>query len=113
SSDDTMIKSYKNGISLHAMTASKLSLLPLEDYMALKQTDEFRYSFLRRHAKYCNFGYMYGLQPPGFREYARTSFDLELSLEEATANRNTFFGTYTSLPLWHIKYTNMAHRDGQ
>lgn len=113
SGDETMLKSYQKGISLHAKTASALSLMPLDEYMKLKEVDKQRYDSLRRHAKSCNFGYIYGLQAEGFREYARTSFDLELSIEEAEANRETFFDTYPRLIGWHNRYVNMAHADQQ
>lgn len=58
----------------------------------------------------CNFGLIYGMQAKGYREYARTGFDLELSLDEAKEQRSLFFETYPGLTFWHTRQENRAHK---
>ena len=60
----------------------------------------------------CNFGYIYGMQAPGFREYARTGFNLIISLKEAEDNRNLFFSTYDRLTPWHTQAVRVAQKQG-
>ncbi len=108
SEDPTMIKVYQDKKSLHAMTGATLTEMPIEEFMKLKVEDMDRYNKARQKSKAINFGFIFGLQAPGFREYARTSFGLELSLEESEIYREVFFGTYDHLEGWHRKYIEIA-----
>jgi DNA polymerase I-like protein with 3'-5' exonuclease and polymerase domains len=111
SGDPTMIKVYKDKKSLHAMTGSTLVRTDIDTFMGWKTTQPEKYGQARQKSKAINFGFIFGLQAPGFREYARTSFGLELSEQESEEYRDIFFKTYDHLFGWHNTYTNMAKKN--
>ncbi len=111
--DTTMIEAYKKGHSLHALTGSKLSQMSIADFMQKKKNDPDFYAVQRQKSKAINFGFIFGLQAKGFKDYARNSFDLEVTKKEAEDFRNLFFSTYSDLESWHSRETNTAHRDKQ
>ena len=55
----------------------------------------------RRLAKAVNFGLLYGMSAQGLRAYARASYGIEMTLEEAERYRRGFFETYPGLRAWH------------
>ena len=109
----TMLAAYKKGIDLHAMTGSGLSGYSLDEFLSFKGTEDKGHIFddFRFKAKAANFGLVYGMQSKGYREYARTGFDLDLSLAEADGQRNLFFNTYPELKFWHVRQVEEAHRN--
>lgn len=80
---------------LHRVTASLLKGVPPS---AATKSD-------RQLAKAVNFGLIYGISPKGLKQYARQSYDVNLTLEEATAFRKAFFQHYTGLADWHKSVT--------
>lgn len=107
--EPTMIKAYKDGMDLHAITAAQLNEYSLAEFMALpeEKRDE-----LRSGGKAGNFGLIYGMMPPGFREYAFTTYGVVMSPEDAVIKRDKFFTLYDRLPAWHTEYKAFAHRWG-
>jgi DNA polymerase-1 len=55
----------------------------------------------RQLAKALNFGLLYGMGAPRFREYARTQYGVELSLDDARRYRRAFLDAYPGLESWH------------
>ena len=51
--------------------------------------------------------------PKGFQRYARTSYGVLMSLDNATKYRNGFFVLYPGLPGWHDEKKMLARRDKQ
>jgi twinkle protein len=51
--------------------------------------------------KSTNFGFLYGQGAKGFRVYARTTYDLELTSLQAETFRANFFRMYPALKRWH------------
>lgn len=76
--DEKLIESYKSGKDIHAITASKVFNVPLEEV-----TQE-----LRRNAKAVNFGLVYGISAFGLSE------GLSISRNEAKDYINNYFKTY-------------------
>lgn len=109
--DTTMIESYRKGYSLHALTGSKLSQMTIQDFLKKKETDRKYFDRQRQKSKAINFGFLFGLQPKGFKEYARKSFDLEVSMQESEDFRNMFFSTYDCLEGWHNRFIGMAYQN--
>jgi DNA polymerase I-like protein with 3'-5' exonuclease and polymerase domains len=91
SMDRTMINAFQHGQDLHKLTASKLAGVPLDQVTKAQ----------RQSAKPANFGLIYGVSAPRFRENARNEYGIEMSVEEAEKVRQTFFGTYPGVAAWH------------
>ena len=91
SRDQAMLKAYQDGLDLHTLTAR--AVLGVEDV-----TKEHR-----QLAKSLNFGLLYGMGAPAFRQYAATEFGVKLTDEQAQQYRAAFFKSYPGLRAWHNK----------
>jgi DNA polymerase-1 len=49
----------------------------------------------------CNFGLIYGMSAAGLQAYARDSYGVRMSLEEAEEFRRHFFRAYRGIAAWH------------
>jgi DNA polymerase I len=86
-----MIEAFRRGDDLHtAIVALTLTKDP-KDVTKVERTT----------GKAINFGFLYGQQPKGFAVYARTTYGLNLTLDEAERFRRIFFSTYPALKRWH------------
>lgn len=94
SRDPVLMAAYENGEDLHAITARKVMGAEPGDKLA------------RQRAKAGNFGLLYGMGAPGLQTYARNTYGVEMSLDEATEFRNAFFGEYKGLRKWHRSQSN-------
>ena len=91
SQDKTMIEAFQSGQDLHKLTASRLAGVPV-DQVTKPQ---------RQSAKSANFGLIYGVSAPRFRENAKNEYGIDMSLEEAEKIRSTFFSTYPGVAAFH------------
>ena len=89
SREERMLAAFTNGEDIHTITAR--SLTGRED--VTKQE--------RKLAKAVNFGLLYGMSPGGLRSYARASYGVEMTKEEAERYWREFFETYPGLRAWH------------
>lgn len=48
-----------------------------------------------------NFGFVYGMSAAGFKNYARVSYHMKITDQEAQKYRVKYFNLYRDLPLWH------------
>ncbi len=96
--EPTMLQAYINNMDLHAITAAEINDYTLEEFMALPE--ELR-DELRSGGKAGNFGLIYGMQPPGFVDYAYSTYGVTMSLEQAQIAREKFFNKYDRLLPWH------------
>ena len=76
-----MKEAYNKGEDLHTNMAAIVSGKPREEVTKAERT----------RAKAANFGYLYGMQPATFVQYAKIGYGVDMSLEEATRIRNSFF----------------------
>lgn len=98
SRDKQMLKAYREGIDLHALTASKISGKRIEDVT----TED------RRLAKAINFGLLFGLGKGKFCHYARLSYGVEISQEDAERAISIFFETYAGYRKWQLEQAEKA-----
>lgn len=93
-----MLQAYKNNQDLHALYASKLVGITLEEFYKLdkKQQKDFR-----TRAKAGNFGWIYGMSAEGFVDYAKANYGLILNVEDARRMRVAFFTMYPRLLEYH------------
>jgi DNA polymerase I-like protein with 3'-5' exonuclease and polymerase domains len=87
--EEAMLEAYRKGEDLHRSTAR--SITGREE--VTKQD--------RQLAKAVNFGLLYGQGAQGLQEYARTSYGVEMSLEEAVEYRERWFEAYPAIRTWH------------
>lgn len=81
SGDEKLIKAYQENQDIHALTASQVFGVPIEEVDDL----------MRRNAKAVNFGIVYGISAFGLSE------DLDISRKEATAYIDSYFATYPGI----------------
>jgi len=81
SGDEKLIKAYQKNQDIHALTASQVFGVPIEEVDDL----------MRRNAKAVNFGIVYGISAFGLSE------DLDISRKEATAYIDSYFATYPGI----------------
>jgi hypothetical protein len=83
----TLADVIRAGIDPHAYTAAVFEGMGLDDFMALKRSaseaDRKRFDDLRQRAKVLNFGIPGGLGPRALVAYARSTYNVTLSLDEA------------------------------
>jgi DNA polymerase-1 len=91
--DERMLQAYRDGEDLHTLTATNLT--------GKKQADVTKAD--RQLAKAVNFGLLYGMGPAGLQTYAKKSFGVGLSLDEAKRHRDGFFALYPGLEKWHAQ----------
>ncbi len=89
--EQVMIEAYKRGEDLHRLTAAAVLGKPLEQ---ITKED-------RQKGKSSAFGLLYGQSAKGLVRYAKSSYGVNLTEEEARAIRQKFFATYGRLRQWH------------
>jgi DNA polymerase-1 len=95
-----MLRQYAAGEDIHMIRAVRMTGRPAD-----KVTKEER-----KKAKAVNFGYIYGMGAKKFVTYAFDNYGIEVSLEEAEADREGFFGDYPALRPWHERQRRLANR---
>jgi DNA polymerase-1 len=93
SQDRAMMEAYKNGEDLHKKTAAAV-LGILEEDVTKEQ---------RQLAKAVNFGFLFGQGAEGFVNYAKDTYGVDVTLEEATQDKEKFLETYPNLKRWQIR----------
>lgn len=66
----------------------------------------------RGKAKAVNFGFLYGMSAKGFVNYAKTSYGVHVTDNEATEMRARYFNTYRDLEPWYAKQKRLCIQDG-
>jgi DNA polymerase I-like protein with 3'-5' exonuclease and polymerase domains len=89
SGDAAMLAAYQAGQDLHTLTAQRV--------LGIGQVSREQ----RQLAKALNFGLLYGMGARGFQSYAKSTYGVELTPEQATAYRDAFFNAYPGLRRWH------------
>lgn len=93
SQDRAMMEAYEKGEDLHKKTAA--ALLGIKEEMVTKQQ--------RQLAKAVNFGFLFGQGAEGFVNYAKDTYGVNVTLEEAVDAKNKFLQTYPDLKRWQIR----------
>lgn len=96
SGDATLVSAYTSGADIHAQTASAIYGVPLESV-----TKE-----MRRDAKVVNFGVLYGMSA------FRLSKDLNVSVREAQAFIDGYFGLYSGVRSFVDETVRFVHEHG-
>jgi len=98
SQDKNMLKAYRDGLDLHALTAAKIS------GKNIKHVTETE----RQSAKAANFGFLFGLGAKKFSHYAKKSYGVEVSDDEAYDAINAFRTTYSGYTKWQMNQVDIG-----
>jgi DNA polymerase I-like protein with 3'-5' exonuclease and polymerase domains len=110
--EQTMIRAYRAGMDLHALTGSAMLDMTYDAFMELKETDPEQFDLGRFKAKASNFGMLYLVSAKGFVRYAWEQYRMVLTEAQAQAMIDKFFARYPGLTKWHERSRKAAHRDG-
>ena len=100
SKDKAMLDAYRSGEDLHRKTAA--AVLGIDPTSVTKEQ--------RRMAKAVNFGLLYGQGAEGLSRYAKASYGLDMTVEEAERARNAFHRAYPQLHRWQTRTAGEAKR---
>lgn len=98
----TMIRIYRNGGDIHRETACVVTGKTPEEVTQ----DE------RKKAKAVNFGFLYGMGYRKFVQYAKESYGVDFTEEEAKKIREAYFAKYSNLPYWHERQRRVVQKLG-
>ena len=96
SGDEKLIQAYHENQDIHALTASQVFGVPIEEVDDL----------MRRNAKAVNFGIVYGISAFGLAE------DLDISRKEASEYIESYFATYPGVKKFLDETVEMAKQTG-
>lgn len=96
SGDERLIDAFNSNEDIHAITASEVFHIPLEEVTPLQ----------RRNAKAVNFGIVYGISAFGLSE------DLNISRKEATEYIEKYFATYPGIKKFLDELVTRAKEQG-
>lgn len=103
SGDPRMNRAYLLGEDIHTLTASNVMQIPVS------MVD----GEARKKAKAVNFGFVYGMSWRKFKRYAKDSYGIDLTDDEARRYRENFFKLYKGLPAWHERQRRIAKKTKQ
>lgn len=91
SGDETMIQAINEGTDLHKLTGSAIAGKSIETVTK----DE------RQASKAVNFSLIYAAGAETLKDYAKTAFNVDMTLPEAEQAREAFFCLYTGIAAFH------------
>jgi DNA polymerase-1 len=100
--EPTMIRIYRENGDIHTKTACITTGKSPEEVTKEE----------RKKAKAVNFGFLYGMGWRKFIEYAKASYGIDFTEEEAKNIRAAFFATYSALPPWHDRQRRIVKELG-
>ncbi len=107
SDEQTMIRAYREGEDLHALTAR--NVFGVEDV-----TEEWKPGKTARDGgKMLNFSLLYGAYPSKLQEIAKGQYGISLSKREAEEARAVFFDAYPGLKQYHAETKAQVRATGK
>lgn len=94
--DPILINLFKDNKDMHVITAAAVTHKKESDVTKEERT----------RAKPVNFGFMYGMGPKAFVEYALTNYGIVYTLEESETLRNIFLNKYYGIKAFHNNNSN-------
>lgn len=98
SEDPTMVKAYNENLDLHRITAAAVLGKPADTITKAE----------RQMAKAINFGLIYGMGAGRFQSYAKDTYNVELTEDEAKKAKRVFFRTYPKIFDYHARIQKMG-----
>ena len=110
--EHNMITAYKKGIDMHLVTGASVYGIDFELALAMKKEGNPKIKEIRQGGKAGNFGLIYGISPEGFQVYARKTYGVILSLEDAVRFKDVFFDKNPNILAYHEDQHKFAHKHG-
>jgi DNA polymerase-1 len=104
--EDVMRAAFASGEDLHAKTAARVAAMAGGVFADLPE-DERKQG--RKKAKSTNFGAWYGMRARTLRQKIWKDYEIDVSMEEAQAILDAFFGTYPAVR----PYQREQHQEGR
>src|SRR5690606_18642946 len=95
SGDEMLVWAYQNNVDVHTLRAMRIVNMDEEQWG--DQDPDVKKKF-RGQAKPVNFGFLYGMSAPKFRQYALVQYGIDFTMREATDLRNGYFRDHHGLP---------------
>ena len=96
-------QAFADGLDAHTATAQRMTGKVRPEDVTPEE---------RQAAKPCNFGLLYRMGARGFFNYLRTSFEPDITYEEASRRRDLFFAGYPDLARWQDEYSRHSRECG-
>ncbi|SES87702.1 DNA polymerase-1 [Methanococcoides vulcani] len=93
SQDKRMLEAYKHGGDLHKLTASLITGTPIDEVTKEQ----------RQAAKAINFGMVYGMGATGLKDYAKNSYGVTISKQEAEKFKQAFLTSYPGVQKYFMR----------
>lgn len=100
--DTDMIEAYRNGVDLHTLMASEITGKDIEDITPEE----------RQGGKAGNFGFLFGMMPAKYVTYAKETYGVDVTIEEATKIREAFLNKWPGIALYHNRQREKVMREG-
>lgn len=110
SRDPVMLKAYRMGQDLHALTAARSMGITLEQFNRLPNDER---KLARYRAKAVNFGFCFSMRHKKFRIYAKTDYGIDYTEREALNMYNIYHDTYKRIKVWHEEKIDEVNRTGK
>lgn len=94
--DRRLLAAFASAVDVHSLTAQQVM-----GRQEVSRAD-------RQAAKAVGFGLTYGMGATGLRRYAKASYGVEMTEEDAAAYRERFFEAYSGLRAWHRRQPGHA-----
>lgn len=102
SGDAELIRCFRDRIDVHIRTASEMMGCSIDE---VTKDD-------RRKSKPINFGVIYGMGDAGLKSYAKSSYGIEMSIDEARKYRASYFRLYSGVRAYQMRLVSKARRTG-
>lgn len=107
--ETVMLDIYRQNGDIHVSTAAVAKQMAMHDFLEMEPAE---IAEGRRQAKAVNFGFLYGMWWKSFVGYAKTTYGVSFTDQEAERIRNDFFRLYSRLLPWHEDMKNFARQNG-
>jgi DNA polymerase I-like protein with 3'-5' exonuclease and polymerase domains len=94
-----MLEAFQRGDDLHRLLAAKITGKDPADVTPVE----------RQAGKAGNFGFLFGMGPSGFQEYAELNYGVVFTEAQATEVRRAFFDQWLGIEAWHARAVARAH----
>lgn len=108
SQDQNLLEIYRKGLDVYKAVAAEVILkITVEEFEKLpKKVQKAK----RQAAKAVVLGFLYGMFPTKFKTYAKTTFNVEFTQEEAEKVREDFFIYFSGVARWHEERKQFVHK---